>query len=134
MAVGRKRKRIHLRQKQLPAHSTRGYHPLLKEEYIARVAAEPFVLFEEGSSRRIVDIACHHIPRNRPAKIPRPRQELFGEDLKKRLLLDRCDGEFALGAIVPQPCSLAAGNKECTHFAVPKKLSAASFSFGVEFL
>ncbi len=45
------------------------------------------------------------------------REQLLGEHLEQWLALDRRDGVFALGAIVPQPRPLPAGDEERADFA-----------------
>ena len=52
-------------------------------------------------------------------------EQLLGEDLEQRLVLDRRDGELALGPVVAQPRALPAGDEERADLALPQQLAAA---------
>ena len=59
-------------------------------------------------------------------------QELLGEDLEQRLVADGGDGIFALGAIIAQAGTLAAGDEESADFALAQQFMATGECFGVE--
>ena len=64
------------------------------------------------------DVAGHDVPGDRLARVARMGEQLLGEDLEQRLVLDRRDRKFALGPVVTQPRSLSAGDEERADFAL----------------
>src|SRR5205823_470812 len=74
------------------------------------------------------------VPGDRPAEVARPGEKLLGEDLKQRFFLDGSDGKLALGAVVPQACTLSTGDEKSSDFAFAEELVSPRFGIGVEFL
>ena len=126
MTVGAQGQRVLFRQEQFAVHRKRRHHSLLEEEDVGRVEAEGFVFGEERPRGGVVHIAGHDVPGDRLAEIAPMCQELLGEDLEERLVLDRGDGVFAFWSVVAESRSLTTGDEKGGDSATPEKLRAQS--------
>jgi hypothetical protein len=93
VAVGRQRDRAG-RLEQDPALEVHRRHTALPEEvHAAGIEAEVAVLRKEDLGRRVVLMAGHDEPVQRPAVAAPRRQYFLGEDPEKRLAPDRVSPE-----------------------------------------
>jgi hypothetical protein len=92
------------------------------------------VPLEELARLGVVGLAGHDVPGDGLAGVARMCQKLLREDLEQRLVLDRRDGEFALGPFVAKPRALATGDEEGAGLTLLEKLVAARFGPFVEVL
>ena len=90
------------------------------------------MLLEERAGGGIVDVAGHDVPGDRLAGVARVGQQLLGEHLKQRLVLDRRDGIFALGPVVPEPRALPAGDEKRADFSLCEQLPPAHLRVEIE--
>ncbi len=129
VAVGGEGQGIFFRQQQFSVHREGGHHSLLEEEDGVLGVAEEFVLVEKRAGRHVVVVAGHDVPGNRLARLAAVSQKLLGENLEKRLILDRRDGVFPLGAVVTEAGSLAAGDEKRADFSSREKFMSAALRF-----
>ena len=99
-------------------------HSLLEEEDVLAVKTEPAVLLEARNRSLIVSLGRHHIERNGFPVLESLGQHLAGMEMEKRLVRYRADRIRTLRAFIPQPRSLASGNKQHTHAPGGKFLGA----------
>src|SRR5258706_5476242 len=59
-------------------------------------------------------------------------EELLGENLKQRFVLDRRDGAFALGAVVAEARALAAGDEKGANLAFAQQAPAAELGVAIK--
>jgi hypothetical protein len=81
------------------------------------------VLLEEGLRRRVVLVARHDEPVQRPPVAPARGEDLLGEDLEEGLAPDGRHGKRPLGAVVAEAGSLPAGDRERRHASRPERRS-----------
>ena len=126
VAVGAERKRVFRAQKHLPIHGKGGHHSLLEEEDIVLGVAEITMLVEERARGGIVHIAGHDVPGDGLAAVARMGEELLGEDLEQRFVLDGGDWIFTRGAVVAQSSALSAGDEKSADLSLGEQFMAAT--------
>jgi hypothetical protein len=113
--VGRERERT-LGFEQDLAVKTDGRHATLAEEmHAGDVESEEIVLLKKGLGRRVVLVAGHDEPVERPTVAPARHEQFLGKHLKERFARDGRDRKRAFRPIVTETGPLTARHRERRH-------------------
>lgn len=127
MPVRRKRDRAARLQHNLSFEVHRRHPALAEEMHATLVEPEEPVLREKRLRRRVILVARHDEPVQRPAVTSARRLDLFSENLKKRFLLERRDGKRAFRSVVTETRPLPACDGERRHASRAKRFLPGRF-------